>query len=157
MTLTVYTTIAHFQSMFWLIMVYHQTKLLCKKIFSSKDIHSTNNHIWLYKPSHSLWPWDSNPVLMQGILPNDDAPPYQIWLQKPWKVDWFRKYLLVKAGHTDMVTNSSIPLSQLCYGSYNKWYSRGNQLTQWYSQRTGKCLTAQKNIIWTNKLKFFNL
>jgi len=61
MTLTFYTTMAHFQSMFWLMVVYQQTKFSKKIKINHHQFRRYSTDIvervilWLYMPL--LWPW----------------------------------------------------------------------------------------------------
>ena len=55
---------------------------------------------WQYiQPSLWTWPQRQQQFFTWHSLPHDDAPPYQVWIQK---VEWFRQYLQDKARHMDM-------------------------------------------------------
>ena len=55
---------------------------------------------------------DSNPILLHDTRPHNDAPPYDLWLQK---VDQFRRYLLDKAGQMNRQTDGKCDFSILYF------------------------------------------
>ena len=69
-------------------MMYHPIKCGYKKISSSVDMVAT---IILGCMSHHYDPEleDNKPIVLNGTLANDDASPYQVWLQK---VQQLRRY-----------------------------------------------------------------
>ena len=62
-------------------MMYHPIRCGCKKISSSVDVVGTV--IFDYMSPHCGPDLeDSKPIFLHGTLANDDASPYQVWLQK---------------------------------------------------------------------------
>ena len=68
--------------------MYHPIKCGCKKISSSEDMVE---RVILAYMSHHYDPEleDSKPTFLHNTLAHDDAPPYQVWLQK---VPQLRRY-----------------------------------------------------------------
>ena len=101
MTLTFYTTITHFQSMLWHIMLYQQSLFAHthknQTIISSED-QVKQSYCDYISPYCDLDLEDSILILLHNTPTQDDAPPYQVWIQKD---EMFRGCLLDKARRTD--------------------------------------------------------
>ena len=64
-----------------LTMMYHPIKFGCKKISSSIGMVDTVISDYM-SPQCDPKLEDSKPIVLQDTLAHDDAPPYQVWLQK---------------------------------------------------------------------------
>ena len=83
-TLTLHTAIQYFHWKFWLMLLYHQTKFICKRIISSEDIVKT-----VISPTVTLKILKIANSIFSGDAPGyDDVSPHQIWLEK---VLWVRR------------------------------------------------------------------
>ena len=77
-----------FETKFWLVCLISRNALYYS---TEMTVHKALTVNLTSKTATQFFTWHS--------LPHDDAPPYQLRIQK---VEWFRQYLQDKAGHMDM-------------------------------------------------------
>ena len=97
--MTLNTAIQFLHKTLWLMIMYHQTKFLRKRISSSEDIVETVTSWSMspccdldledskpYEPCCDLDLEDSKPIFCMAIPAYDNVSPYQVWLQNSWRL-----------------------------------------------------------------------